>query len=127
LIYVWEHFIFGNQMNDSTLEKIKLFLQQDRWSYIDTDTVSSATKIEKDLMLTGDDAIEFIVDYGKYFKIDVSRFMAADYFDGEGHDFFGDIARLFSRKNESDEKILTVGDLEKGIIAGKLDESVINS
>jgi hypothetical protein len=34
---------------------------------------------------------------------------------------------MFTGKSKPSRKILTVGHLEKGIIAGKLDEEVINS
>jgi hypothetical protein len=106
-------------MSDETLEKIKLFLQQGNWNYIDTKTVSSSTKIEKDLMLTGDDAVEFIIHYGKLFSVDVSNFKINQYFEPEGMNWL-------LPKTVPNKKILTVGDLEKGIIAGKLEESVIN-
>ncbi|MFL5787124.1 MAG: hypothetical protein ACJ748_03655 [Flavisolibacter sp.] len=46
--------------------------------------------------------------------------MPADYFKGEGID-------IFFWKRENKKKGLTVGHLEKAIIAGRLDEEVINS
>jgi acyl carrier protein len=62
------------------------------------------------------------------FKVDVSNFMAADYFTGEGVDLVGGLIRLFTGKNSaSGLKVLTVNDLTKGILAGKLDEEVIAS
>lgn len=81
------------------------------------------TRLEDDLGVYGDDAVELIIDYGKRFNVDVSNFMLADYFSAEGHDlFFG----LF-RKNKKKRKMLNVGHLYKGIIDGRLNESVINS
>lgn len=81
------------------------------------------TGLEDDLGVYGDDAVELMIDYGKHFHVDVSNFMFADYFSGEGNDLF---LGLF-RKNKKARKMLTVGHLYKGIIAGRLDEDVINS
>jgi hypothetical protein len=47
--------------------------------------------------------------------------MAADYFKPEGLDILGFFSKGIPRKN------LTVGHLEKAVIAGRLDEEVINS
>ncbi len=74
--------------------------------------------MEKQLGIYGDDATEIMLVYGKEFNVDVSKFMAASYFSGEGFSLFG--------KDEK-TKELTLGDLEKGVIAGRLDEEVINS
>jgi len=49
--------------------------------------------------------------------------MAADYFDGEGDPILPAVIRIPTGKKN---KILTVGHLEKGILAGRLDEEVIN-
>ena len=38
------------------------------------------TTVEKDLRITSDDAVEFLLAYAKKFDVDVSHFMAADYF-----------------------------------------------
>jgi len=55
--------------------------------------------------------------------VDVTKFMAADYFDGEGDPILPAVIRIPTGKKN---KILTVGHLEKGILAGRLDEEVIN-
>lgn len=54
----------------------------------------------------------------KPFSVDVTKFMAADYFKGDGIDILG---------LEKSKRTLTVGHLEKGILACRLDEEVINS
>jgi hypothetical protein len=69
--------------------------------------------------IRGDDALDLILRFGKKFKVDVSGFMAADYFEGEGMNWLmPDI--------QPGKKILKIKHLEKAVVAGKLDESVIN-
>ena len=70
----------------------------------------------EELGLTGADAIEFIIAYGKKFNVDVSNFMAADYFAAEGMNFF---------EGNGGKKALTIGDLLKGVEHSKLDEEVL--
>jgi len=98
-------------------------------SCVDDGLITIETRIEDDLGVYGDDAVEFMIAYGKEFNVDVSNFMAADYFDGEGGlKLFPFIKHIFGIKGTStSRKTLTVGHLEKGIIAGRLDEEVINS
>ena len=84
------------------------------------------TRIQDDLRIYGDDAVEFIVAYGQAFNVDVTKFMAADYFDPEGDKILPAIIRTLTLKQKRPRKILTVGHLEKGIKEGRLDESVIN-
>lgn len=87
-----------------------------------------STRLERDLNIYRDDAYELLIDYGKKFNVDVSNFMFADYFDGEGYDPFGWIIDLFKMKIEHiPNKVLTIEHLIKGVKAGKLDEEVINS
>jgi acyl carrier protein len=87
-------------------------------SCIDDEPITRETRLYDDLGIYGDDAVDFLIAYGKKFKVNVSKFMLADYFKGEGVGIF-DV--------EPKKKTLTVGHLEKGIIAGRLDEEVINS
>lgn len=110
-------------MNEDVFIKLKEFVVNK--SGIDDEPINKATRIQEDLGVSGDDAVEFILAYGKEFNVDVTNFMAADYFEAEGglriwyllKDLLG-----FNKKG----KILTVGHLEKGIYAGKLDEEIIN-
>ena len=86
-------------------------------SCIDDEPITRDTRLSNDLGVTGHDGIDFIIAYSKKFKVDVSKFTAADYFKAEGMDILG---------LQKPVKQLTVGHLEKGIIAGRLDEDVIN-
>lgn len=74
----------------------------------------------------GDDAVDFLIAYGKRFSVDVSKFMASDYFGSEGE---GILSYLVNKLFEIPEKRkrFTVGHLYKGIEAGRLDENVINA
>jgi len=88
-------------------------------SCVDDEPITRETRLYDDLGIYGDDAVDFLIAFGKKFNVNVSRFMAADYFKGEGIDILG--------LGHAPTKTLTVGHLEKGIIAGRLDEEVINS
>jgi acyl carrier protein len=102
--------------NENTLEKIKTLIE-DKCGINRTRLVSES-RIVEDLKITGTDAIELIVEFGKQFNVNVSNFMAADYFESEGLNSW-----LFPK--EANKKILTIGHLEKAVLAGKLDETVI--
>lgn len=114
-------------MDNKILERLQTFIKHERWEY--KFPLDRNVRLYQDLNIYGDDAVTFILAYGKEFGVDVSNFMAADYFKGEGVDFLGGIIRLFSKEKKEEPKLkeLTIGDLEKGVIAGKLDEEVINS
>lgn len=103
-------------MNDEKFNQLVLFTNKQ--SYVDDEPITRETRLYDDLGIFGDDAVEFLIAYSKTFNVDISKFRAADYFKGDGIDILG----LEKRK-----KTLTVGHLEKGMMAGKLDEEVINS
>lgn len=99
------------------IEELKDFINNEMWpSDID---ITRHTRIEADLGITGDDAEEFIIAYSKKYNVDVSEFMAADYFDAEG------ISLILSRNPNN--KHLTIEHLIRGIITGKLNEEIINN
>ena len=112
-------------MNDETFNKLKSFVLIE--AAVKDEEVTREAKIENDLGVTGDDAVDLLIAYSKAFNVDLTKFMAADYFDGEGDPILPAIIRLFTGKKKKTNKILTVGHLEKGILAGRLDEEVINS
>src|SRR4030088_3538212 len=87
------------------------------------------TRLYDDLGIYGDDATEMLVNYGKKFNVDVSKFRVADYFMGEGDNAWIDgLIRFFTgRRPSTGLKVLKVKDLERGIKAGRLDETVIQS
>jgi len=105
-------------------QKLKIFIS--RYAGISENEISESSILEKDLGIYGDDAVELLVSYGKEFNVDVSNFMAADYFNGEGDVIVPTLIRLFTGKAKAQKKNLTVGHLEKGITFGRLDEDVIN-
>lgn len=100
-------------MNDGFDQLVSFTIQ---CSGVSNEQITRATRLYDDLGIYGDDATEFIVSFGKEFGVDVSGFMAADYFKGDGLDLFD-----FGRKT----KTLTVGHLELAIRSGRLDEKTI--
>ena len=111
-------------MENEILNKIQIFIEEKRWKY--DFQFSHSTRLAEDLKITGDDSVEFLIEFGKEFNVDVSNFKAADYFDGEGGEFIESIIKIFSRKKEAPKQILTLGHLEKAVYFGRLDEEVIH-
>ncbi len=117
-------------MTESYFDKLKEFIVQQ--AGVDEHEVTPDARLYNDLGIYGDDAVELLIEYGKKFNVDVSKFMAADYFEGEGGigliDMIYGLIKSFTGSIPSTGlKVLTVNDLENGIIAGKLNESVIQS
>jgi acyl carrier protein len=112
-------------MNDELFEQIKHFVI--KFSCTRNVEIDRTTTLEKGIGLTGDDAIEFILAFAKKFNVDVSNFMASDYFDAEGDKILPALGRLFFNKNEPLKKQLIFGDLERAVIAGKLDDTIIEN
>ncbi len=88
--------------------------------------ITRETCIEKDLGISGDDAVEFLLDYAREFNVDITNFKIRRYFTPEGDTFLPLILRTFTGKKEYKEQELTIDDLERGVLAGRLDEEVIN-
>lgn len=110
-------------MSDFIWEKLKTFIVDE--AGVHEDEVTREASIEEDLGITGDDAVDFMIAYGKTFVVDVTQFMAADYFNGEGYEILP-FLKMFNGITQQPNKIVTVAHLEKGILAGRLDENVIN-
>ena len=112
-------------MSDEIFNRLKTFVIKQ--AAVENEEVTRNARIENDLGVYGDDVVDFLIAYGKTFNVDVTKFMAADYFSSEGDSILPAIIRFFTGKKRKQNKTLTVGDLEKGILAGRLDEEVINS
>jgi hypothetical protein len=78
-------------------------------------SITRESLIENDLGVTGEDASDLIMAFGKKYQIDISKFNFKKYFNDEPLIFLPD------RKVHS----LAIGHLEKAIVAGRLDEEVI--
>lgn len=111
-------------MSEQIFDRLKAFIIKE--TAVHDEEITMDTQIEHDLGITGDDAVDFMIAYGKAFNVDVSNFMAGDYFSGEGGSLLSTIIGAFTGKKESQKKALTVGHLEKGITSGRLDEEVMN-
>ena len=112
-------------MSDEIFNRLKAFVTKQ--AAVEDEEVTRDARIEGDLGVYGDDAVEFIIAFGKEFNVDVSKFMAAKYFSSEGDFILPAIIRFFTRKKKPKQKDLMLRHLEKGILAGRLDEEVINS
>ncbi len=111
---------------DEIFNKIQEFIVTERWNY--DFPLNRTTRLYEDLRIYGTDAVNFIIKFGKVFNVDVSRFKAADYFKGEGDSLIESILNSSRKKRDKTElKKLTIGDLEKAVLKGKLDDDVINS
>jgi acyl carrier protein len=112
-------------MSNDIFEQICHFIEEQRWKY--PFALDRTTNIEKDLGITGDEAVEFILAFGKKFNVDVSNFMAAEYFESEGDRLLPTIIRFFTGQKKTKNKELILGDLERAVMAGKLDDTIIES
>lgn len=111
-------------MSNITFNKIKQFTSDH--CGLEESMIKEDSLLETDLGIYGDDAIEYIVAFGKEFNVDVANFMAADYFSPEGgFNLPPVIAKFFGIKKECREKELRITDLIHAVIEGKLDEQVI--
>jgi hypothetical protein len=81
-------------------------------------SITKDTSIEDDLGVTGGDANDLIIAFGKKYNVDITNFFFEKYFNDE--------PGVFGFRNRSIYPF-TIGHLEKAIMAGRLDEEVINS
>lgn len=79
--------------------------------------VTKQTSIEDDLGVTGEEADELLANFSSKYRVDIRGFDFGKYFNDEPNPFLG----------RKDILPLTVGHLEKAIMAGRLDEEIINS
>lgn len=83
------------------------------------------TCLEKDLGMTGDDAVEFLLEYSKKFDVNISGLDIRKYFTPEGDTILPAIIRFFTKKKNPKESELTIGDLEQGVLLKRLDDQAI--
>ena len=79
-------------------------------------SITRETLIEDNLGITGDDAYDLIMELSRLYNVNVTQFEFRKYFNDEPSIF--DTSRKVAP--------LTVGHLERAIVAGRLDEEVIN-
>lgn len=100
-------------IENESLKQLEVFIRDEIREY--KLPISDKTLLEDDLGITGDDAVELIENFGEKFKVDISNFKFNSYFNSEPSIFIPQKAI----------KSLTVGDLKKAIIQGRLDDGVI--
>ena len=104
-------------MGDEVLEEVTSLIEKQMGRY--KKPIVRETCLEKDLGISGDDAVELLLDYSKKFDVDVSKFDIRKYFTPEGDTLLGFLS------GKKGKKELTVGDLEKGVMAKQLNEDII--
>ena len=110
-------------MSEEIFDKIKKFVIKQTFDR--NMTWTRDTVLQTEVGLRGDDAVEFIIAFGKLFSVDVSNFIAVNYFSPEGDTTIPDFIDWIRGKKKEPILPLTLGDLEKAVIAGKLDASVL--
>jgi acyl carrier protein len=111
--------------NNQLFEKIKGFVIKQS-AVSDSEIINENTSIQNDLGIYGADAVEFIIEFGKEFDVNISNFQVSDYFKDEGDQFFNILIRFFFRKENNKKKDLLVKHLYKSVIIGKLDDTAIS-
>ena len=118
-------------MSEEIFKKIKSFIIDSGWGitfpFFHEIEINHKTRIKEDLKINGDDADIFLIEFANEFKVDVSNFFIHEYFDDEGEPILPAILRMFTGKRRLQKKELTIAHLEKAVLAGRLDEDVINS
>jgi hypothetical protein len=66
-----------------------------------------------------------LMAYSKEFNVDVSKFKIDDYFGDEGDVVLSSIIKTLNGSERKHKKILTIGNLEDAVLAGRLDEEII--
>jgi acyl carrier protein len=86
----------------------------------ESEIITEDTSIQDDLGVYGDDAVEFILAFGKEFNVNVENFQISDYFDGEGFKLFSILTdKIFGSIKK---KEFLVKHLIKATLTGRLDE-----
>lgn len=106
-------------------EKLKMFVIKQS-AVSESEIINENTSIQNDLGIYGADAVEFIIEFGKEFNIDISNFKISDYFKDEGDQFFNTLIQFFLKKETNKKKDLLVKHLLKAVMIGKLDETCIS-
>lgn len=100
-------------------ELIKKFVTKQRWEY--DFPLTRETTLRSELKLWGDDAVDFIISFGKEFNVDISTLDLNKYFPPEGDRILPTIFRLLSLKKKPEYFSITLGDLEESVKKGKLE------
>ena len=100
---------------ESSLQELILFVRDQIREY--KGVITRETSIEDDLGVTGEEAVELLDAFTRKFNVEIGNFDFKKHFNDEP------LGLTFARKLLP----FTIGHLEKAMIAGKLDEEVINS
>ena len=97
---------------------IKLFISK-YWS-VPVNRLNHNTKLEDDLGITGDDAVEFFEKFSKEFNIDLSALDLRKYFESEGVGLIN-FSSIFGRQKKVKRSLheITIADLENILKVGK--------
>ena len=97
------------------LENIATFIRN--WLHNANVYIDRATLLENDLSITGEDAAEFIQDFGQYYLVNIDNFTFNKYFYEEPSAFFSQTKGI---------KPFTVNHLVKAVAAKRLNEDIFN-
>ncbi len=101
-----------------TFEDLKRFVAGQRWEY--GFPLTRDTTLREDLRLWGDDAVEFIAEFGKKFDVDLSELQLEKYFPPEGDLILPALLRALRLRKQPKYITITLGDLEESIKKKKL-------
>jgi hypothetical protein len=107
-------------MEEQIIEKVKQFVIKERGRY--KKPLTRATLLEEDLKITGDDAWEFLENFGKQFNVNINNLDLSKYFSPEGSISLY-LLVFFGKKTK--KKPIALGALERAVLVGKLDDTVI--
>lgn len=106
-----------SENGDVSYAKLYEILSESRNEDLDERTAPDHLRLEEDLGIYGDDAVEFLLAIGDAYKLDLSEFEITLYFTQEGGNF---LDLLFFRKEKKQRLSPTLGELKEAIRTGKL-------
>ena len=98
----------------------KLFNYVKGLNLINPDKLTLDTLLEKDLGITGDDAIDFIEEFAQEFNVDISSFDYSKYFREEGFNVFEVFSRLLFREKNINHADVSIRKLREAVHNKKL-------
>jgi len=96
--------------------ELYIFLKNEINKNIDDN--SPNLRLEKDLNIYGDDAVEFLEKFSKKFNVNITNFNFDQYFNPEIDKISLFLKNIFNKNIKSD---LTINDLKEAIVKGKLE------
>ena len=106
------------------MEYIDLYKLISKTSHVNIEKIQHTSRLEKDLGIDGDDAINFLTEYSNKFKVNIDNLECDKYFTSEYPVVLFYLSKIFPKLGSKTDE-LTVHDLIIGIENHRLDDAII--